>query len=92
MNVADTIREKLTTGLSPVTLEVVDDSAKHADHAGARPGGETHFSVRIVAAAFNGMNRVERQRRVYGLLSHEMETRVHALSLSALTPQEAEAA
>ncbi|HET7333858.1 MAG TPA: BolA family protein [Rhizomicrobium sp.] len=91
MSVADTIREKLTAGLSPETLEVVDDSARHAGHAGARPEGETHFSVRIVAAAFNGMKRVERQRQVYGLLSHEMETRVHALSLTALTPHEAAA-
>ncbi|MBV8975880.1 MAG: BolA family transcriptional regulator [Alphaproteobacteria bacterium] len=88
MTMADTIREKLTQAFAPATLEVVDDSALHAGHAGSRPGGETHFSVRIVAGAFEGLSRLERQRRVYAALSEELKSRVHALSLTTLTPAE----
>jgi BolA protein len=86
--VADRIREKLARALAPVSLDVIDDSAKHAGHSGARPEGETHFRVRIVSDAFAGLSRVERQRRVYDALKDELRDRVHALSLSALTPQE----
>ncbi|MGZ6008899.1 MAG: BolA family protein, partial [Rhizomicrobium sp.] len=63
--------------------------AKHAGHAGARPGGQTHFSVRIVAETFAGVSRVERHRRVYAVLAHEMKPNgIHALSLTTLTPAE----
>jgi BolA protein len=90
MTVADTIREKLQAAFAPAELDVEDDSAKHAGHAGARPGGQTHFSVRIVAESFAGLSRVERQRRVYAALAEEMKpNRVHALSLTTLTPAEA---
>ncbi|HEY0836598.1 MAG TPA: BolA family protein [Azospirillum sp.] len=85
---AERIRSKLTDGLAPQRLEVVDDSGRHAGHAGARPEGETHFSVTVVAAAFEGKSRVERQRMVYALLKDELEERVHALALSTLAPQE----
>jgi BolA family transcriptional regulator, general stress-responsive regulator len=88
MSVADTIREKLTTSFAPKELIVEDESAKHAGHAGARPGGETHFNVRIVSQSFEGISRVERQRRVYAALADEMKGRVHALSLTTLTPAE----
>jgi BolA protein len=88
MTVSDTIREKLAAGFAPRELVVEDDSAKHAGHAGARPGGETHFSVRIVSDAFEGLSRVERQRRVYAALAGEMKQQVHALSLTTLTPAE----
>lgn len=88
MSVADTIREKLTTSFAPKELIVEDESAKHAGHSGARPGGETHFNVRIVSDAFEGVSRVERQRRVYAALADEMKGRVHALSLTTLTPAE----
>ena len=94
MAVADTIRQKLTTAFAPATLEVVDESHRHAGHAGAARSdgviGETHFHVRIVSAAFDGVSRVERQRRVYAALADELKTTVHALSLAALTPAEAE--
>jgi BolA protein len=86
---AGTIHEKLARAFAPVELAVHDESALHAGHAGARPGGETHFRVKIVAAAFEGLSRVERQRRVYAALSREMEGQVHALSLTTLTPGEA---
>jgi BolA family transcriptional regulator, general stress-responsive regulator len=88
MSVADTIRQKLTRGFAPTRLDVIDESHRHAGHAGARPEGETHFAVTIVAAAFAGHNRVARQRLVYQTLAEELATRVHALSLTTLTPEE----
>ena len=91
MAVADVIREKLTQALTPERLRIIDDSHKHAGHAGARPGGESHFTVEIVAAAFEGQNRVQRQRMVYGALEEELAGPVHALALRTLTPAEAEA-
>ena len=91
MTVADTIEQKLREALSPSRLEVTDDSHKHAGHAGARPQGETHFSVEIATSAFEGKNRVERQRMVYGLLTNEMATDIHALALKTLTPDEDDA-
>jgi BolA protein len=88
MQIADQIRRKLTDALSPVELEVIDESSRHAGHAGARPEGETHFRVRIVSRAFAGMSRIARQRRVYRVLADELTTRVHALSIDAKTPDE----
>tara|TARA_R110000787_G_scaffold16622_32_gene51075 strand:+ start:35275 stop:35544 length:270 start_codon:yes stop_codon:yes gene_type:complete len=88
MSVAERIREKLQAGLSPASLNVIDESHKHEGHAGHRPGGETHFHVDIVSEAFAGQNRVNRQRQVYKLLAEEMADRVHALSLTTRTPDE----
>jgi len=88
MSVADTIRCKLIERFAPVRLDVLDESHRHAGHAGARPEGETHFAVTIVSAAFAGQNRVARQRLIYQTLSEELATRVHALSLTTLTPEE----
>ncbi len=84
----DTIRDKLTAAFAPAALDVTDESARHEGHAGARPGGETHFNVRIVSSAFEGLGRVERQRRVYAALADELRSRIHALSLTVLTPAE----
>lgn len=87
--VADSIRRKLQAAFTPERLEVVDDSAKHAGHSGARPAGETHFSVTIVSKAFEGVGRVDRQRRIYDALSEELKPDgVHALALSAHAPGE----
>jgi len=86
--VADTIRRKLQAAFAPQRLEVLDQSAQHAGHAGARPGGETHFDVVIVASAFAGKNRIARQRDVYAALKEELSGPVHALSLKALAPGE----
>ncbi len=88
MSVADTIRRKLTERFAPVRLEIIDESHRHAGHAGARPEGETHFAVTIVSAAFDGQGRVARQRLVYQTLAEELATRVHALSLTTLAPGE----
>jgi BolA protein len=88
MSVADTIRTKLTERLTPIRLEISDESYRHAGHEGARPEGETHFSITIVSAAFIGRNRVDRHRLVYETLAEELATRVHALSLTTLAPTE----
>ena len=86
--VADTLRQKLTAAFVPSRLEIVDESARHAGHAGAREGGESNFNVLIEAPAFAGTSRVQRQRMVYGALAEELAGPVHALSLRALAPGE----
>ena len=88
MRVVEIINQKLTDSLSPTKLEIVDDSHKHAGHAGARPEGESHFSVTIVSQAFEGKSRVQRQRLVYQAISEEMSECIHALSLQTLAPSE----
>lgn len=88
MRVADQIRRKLTAGLTPARLEVIDESHLHAGHAGARPEGESHFRVEIVSRTFQGKSRVDRQRLVYRILAEELAGGVHALVVKALTPQE----
>ncbi len=82
------IRDLLTTALSPLSLEVVDDSHKHAGHAGAR-AGQGHFSVDIVSAAFAGRLPLARHRLVYAALGEMMQADIHALSIRARTPDEA---
>ena len=88
MTVAETIRDKLTGRFAPSRLVILDESHRHAGHAGARPEGETHFAVTIVASAFAGLNRVARQRLVYETLADQLATGVHALSLTTLAPDE----
>ncbi|HET6520409.1 MAG TPA: BolA family protein [Geminicoccaceae bacterium] len=92
MRVATAMRARLTEALAPERLEIEDQSALHAGHAGARPEGESHFRVTIVAAAFEGRSRIERQRSVFEALGDLMRTDIHALSVRALTPAEATAA
>ena len=82
------LRRKLSEALEPTRLDIVDDSARHAGHVGARPEGETHFNVEIVSARFAGLNRVARQRLVYGVLADELQSDVHALALKTLAPEE----
>ena len=89
VKVADRIRAKLMDALTPVSLDIVDESHKHKGHAGYREGGESHFHVTVVSAAFEGQNRVARQRAVYGALAEELAGPVHALSLKLMTPGEA---
>ncbi|MGH6968716.1 MAG: BolA family protein [Stellaceae bacterium] len=86
-SVAERIRSKLAA-LQPTRLAIHDDSDRHAGHAGARPGGESHFRLEIVSPAFVGETRVARQRRVYTLLSDELRGGIHALQLTTLTPDE----
>jgi BolA family transcriptional regulator, general stress-responsive regulator len=89
MRVAQAIHRKLSKALAPSRIDLVDQSAQHAGHAGARPEGESHFRVTVVAQAFAGKSRIERQRMVYAALDDLMRSDVHALSIVALTPVEA---
>ncbi len=89
--IADRLKAKLNQALAPQQLEIHDDSAKHSGHAGAREGGESHFSVRVVSERFEGLNRVARQRLINTTLAEELAGPVHALSLQTLTPAEAAA-
>jgi len=82
------IRAALEAAFAPVSLEVVDDSARHAGHAGARDG-RGHFNVDIVSAGFAGLAPLARHRAVYGALGEMMTTDIHALSIRARTPAEA---
>ncbi|QNN48073.1 BolA family transcriptional regulator [Thermomonas brevis] len=82
------IRDLLTQALSPVSLDVSDDSHRHAGHAGAR-GGQGHFGVDIVSAAFAGKLPLARHRLVYAALGGMMQTDIHALAIRARTPDEA---
>lgn len=84
MRVAKRIEDKLRAAFAPSELEIVDQSHLHAGHAGAPDGGESHFRVRLVSAAFGGMGRVERQRAVNRVLAEELAGPVHALSVEAV--------
>ena len=83
------LRAALLSAFSPLALEVVDDSARHAGHAGAATGGETHYSVRMVADAFTGQTRVARSRAVHEVLAPEFQGGLHALSLVLQSPTDA---
>lgn len=87
-NVAATITQLLETAIAPMILEVIDDSAKHAGHAGARPGGQSHFTVVIVSDKFEGKTRVARHRMVYDALNPLFGEGLHALAITAKTPLE----
>jgi BolA protein len=87
--IAQAIHDKLHNAFHPERLEVIDDSARHAGHSGAREGGESHFNVVIVSRLFEGQGRVARQRSVYSALAEELAGPVHALSVKALAPGEA---
>jgi BolA family transcriptional regulator, general stress-responsive regulator len=82
----DAMTQALTERLEPVALELEDDSAAHAGHAGAREGA--HFNLRIVSARFAGLPRVARHRLVYDALRPWMAEGVHALAIDARTPDE----
>lgn len=88
MRMKDRITARLQEALAPVSLEVIDESAMHAGHAGARPGGESHFRVRIVSASFVGESRLARHRRVNAALAAELAESIHALAIDARAPGE----
>jgi BolA protein len=88
MSNRDLITEKLTKVFAPERLDVVDESHLHAGHAGARPGGETHFRVTIVSEAFGGKSRLDRHRMVNETLASELRGGVHALAIHASAPGE----
>jgi BolA protein len=82
------IEAKLRADFTPATMQVVDESAKHAGHAGASPSGETHYDVSVEASAFIGLSRVARARAVHEALSEEFSTGLHALALKLRAPGE----
>jgi BolA protein len=81
------LEERLRSALEPEHLEIEDESARHAGHAGAAEGGG-HFRVTIVSGAFRGQDSITRQRAVYAAVTDGMPTIVHALALRTLTPEE----
>lgn len=81
MSVTKDIEKKLKEAFRPEALEVIDESEQHRGHGGWREGGETHFRVKMRAAAFADMNRVARSRAVHAALKAELEGPVHALAL-----------
>ena len=87
MSVAEAIRARLAA-LEPLALELVDESAQHAGHAGARPGGNTHWRLAIVSPRFSGQSTVARHRMVYQALGELMQDPIHALAISARSPEE----
>lgn len=86
MSIIDAMRARLAT-LDPIAVEIIDDSAKHAGHAGARSGGG-HFRLDIVSPRFAGCRTMERHRLVYDALGPLMKREIHALSITAKTPDE----
>ncbi len=87
MSVAARIRERLAA-LEPVDLELIDESAQHAGHVGARPGGNTHWRLTIVSPRFAGQSTVARHRMVYQALGELMQNPIHALAINARAPEE----
>ncbi len=89
---ADRIRAALTQSFAPSVLDVRDDSAQHAGHAGAQAGGQSHYSVLLVSTAFAGVSRVARSRAVHAALAGEFgaaeQGGLHALALTLRTPEE----
>nr|GAJ31608.1 hypothetical 10.3 kDa protein in cobS 5'region [Bradyrhizobium sp. DOA9] len=88
MAMKDTISNKLREAFTPESLQVVDESHLHEGHSGHGPGGETHFRVYIVSAAFKGKSRVDRHRMINSALSAELAGSVHALAINAQAPGE----
>ena len=88
MSVERDIRKKLTEAFAPVALEVVNDSHRHAGHAGSPGTGESHFTIKVVSAAFAGKSRLERHRMVNQALAAELAGKIHALAVTALAPDE----
>ncbi len=86
--VGKSLEAKLQAAFAPIALEVIDESSQHQGHAGARPDGESHFRVRIVAAAFKGKSRVELHRMINQVLALELKERVHALAIEATAPKD----
>jgi BolA protein len=88
VSVKGLIEKKITEAFRPESLQVIDESHLHAGHAGARPGGETHFRVSVISKSFTGKSRIERHRMVNSVLAEELAGPVHALAVQPLAPGE----
>ena len=86
MSAADRIRARLTEAFAPAELQVIDESSRHKGHSGARPEGETHFRVQIVAEAFRSKTRVDAHRMINEALATEFAGGLHALAIKAAAP------
>ena len=82
------LRAALTAAFAPAVLQITDDSARHAGHAGASAAGQTHYSIEIVSAAFAGQSRLSRSRAVHAVLEGEFRDGLHAVSLTLRSPAE----
>ncbi|MGM0562925.1 MAG: BolA family protein [Pseudomonadota bacterium] len=87
MDRTDKIRQAIETALAPSHLEIEDDSAAHAGHAGARDG-RGHFNILVVSEAFEGLTPLQRHRKVFAAVGRLMDTDIHALSIKAYTAQQ----
>ncbi len=85
MPVRDAIVEKLSNKFAPTHLEVIDESSRHQGHAGSRPGGESHFRIRIASAALAG-TRIAQHRAIMDALEAEIKGGVHALAIEVISP------
>ena len=88
MRKADILREKLESRLAPLQIRILDESARHAGHVGAQPGGESHFQLEIVSHQFEGLSRVQRHRLIYEALGNAFDEGLHALRIIAKAPNE----
>ncbi|MED5545587.1 MAG: BolA family protein [Pseudomonadota bacterium] len=86
--IAQEIAQRLTAALAPTQLEIVNDSAHHAGHLGDDGTGESHFTIHIESAQFEGVSRLQRQRMVNAALGDIPGERVHALAIKARAPGE----
>jgi BolA family transcriptional regulator, general stress-responsive regulator len=86
--IATEMLRRLNSALSPSRIELIDESEQHRGHGGYNPAGESHFTLRIESPAFADKSRVQRQRMIYAALGDLMDSRVHALSISASAPAE----
>ena len=84
MSVRDSIVEKLSQKFAPTHLEVLDESDRHKGHAGSRPGGETHFRVRIATPQFAGLTRLQQHRAIMEALDAELKGGIHALAIEVV--------
>jgi BolA protein len=80
------MREKLTAHFIPISLEIIDDSHHHKGHSGAKAGGGTHYTVKLISEQFTGLSRIQRHQAVYAVLAEELKTQIHALVLDVQTP------
>ena len=85
--ITEQIKKLLNEALKPEQIEIIDNSADHAGHAGAQSGGG-HYHVTIVADAFEGKSLVQRHQLIYKALGDMMKQQIHALGINALTPTE----
>ncbi len=88
MSLTEQIKEKLEAALAPTFLEIINESDRHIGHAGHDGSGESHFRIKIVSEKFSGCGRIQRQKIVYVILSHEINNLIHALSLDLRAPGE----